>query len=323
MIYLQRSSGRVFLTRMGLRNIRINKTMSVASVLALISCLVLIGLVGLAAVNLNRMLDQFSSRNVIMVYLHQGTPEQERLSLQARVEALDNVQACLFISSDEAYAKVVAGQDYALLDGIDKDFMPEAFEVMPISMDGFDRTLAELNAMVIPTAAGGTEPVTGIKSVRHFQDVAKKLAALQNALTIAFFALIGLLLTVSVVIIAGTVRATMYSRQQEIKVMKSVGAAPAYIRWPFLVEGIALSVTGSLAALGLVFVLYLALTKALEPLLGSLLTGYEMAPFEQYLKYLLPGFLGIGLVTGGGGSMLSITRYLKEKVYEKSELENE
>ena len=309
---MQRSSGRVFLTRMGLRNIRINKTMSVASVLVLVSCLMLIGLVALSAVNLERMLDQFSSRNVIMVYLRQGTSEQERYSLQARIEVLDNVQACLFISSDEAYQKVVAGQDYALLDGIDKDFMPEAFEITPLSMEAFDQTLAELNAL------GGV-----VQNVRHFQDVAKKLTALRNALTIAFVALIGLLLTVSVFIIAGTVRATMYSRQQEIKVMKSVGAAPAFIRWPFLVEGMALSVAGSLAALGLVFVLYLVLTKALEPLLGSLLTGYEMVPFGQYLQYLLPGFIGIGLVTGGGGSMISITRYLKEKVYEKSELENE
>jgi cell division protein FtsX len=87
------------------------------------------------------------------------------------------------------------------------------------------------------------------------------------------------------------------------------------------VEGIALGIAGSLAAMGLVFVVYLGLARALEPLLSRLLTGYTLVPFGAYLQYLLPGFLCVGLLTGGGGSMVSITRYLKEKVYEKSELE--
>ncbi|MDR3313167.1 MAG: permease-like cell division protein FtsX [Oscillospiraceae bacterium] len=304
------NGGRVFLTRMGLHNIRVNKTMSIASVLVLISCLMLMGLVFMAAINLNEMLAQFSSRNVIMVYLSDGVTEPERESLERQIMRLENVQGCIYISSEEAYEKIAAGQDFSVLDGIQKDFMPESFEVTPLSMAEFDETVAQLEGL------GST-----VQRVRHFQGVARQLSALERALTIVGAAVIGVLLVVSVFIISGTVRATMYSRQQEIKVMKSVGAAPSFIRWPFLVEGVALGVVGSLAAMGLVFVLYLALAQALEPLLSSLLTGFTLVPFGQYLKYLLPGFLGVGLLTGGGGSMFSITRYLKEKVYENSELE--
>ncbi len=309
---MQRSSGRVFLTRMGLRNIRTNKTMSVASVLVLVSCLMLIGLVTLAAINLNQMLAQFSSRNVIMVYLRQGLTDAERQDIRLRIEQIDNVKECTFISSAEAYEKIVNGRDFALLEGVDKSFMPESFEVIPLSMDAFDETVTTLRGLG-----------SGVQNVGHFQGVARQLSALERALSVLGVTVIGVLMAVSVFIISGTVRATMYSRQQEIKVMKSVGAAPAFIRWPFLVEGIALGVIGSLLALGLVFVVYLALAKTLEPLLGSLLTGYVAVPFKNYLHFLLPGFLGVGLLTGGGGSMISITRYLKEKVYEKSELESE
>jgi len=113
----------------------------------------------------------------------------------------------------------------------------------------------------------------------------------------------------------------MYSRQQEIKVMKSVGASPAFIRWPFLVEGVVLGLLGSGAALLVVFLVYLAMDKALEPLLDTLLGGFRLAPFKDQLKLLLPGFFVVGVLTGAMGSMVSITRYLKEKVYEKSELE--
>ena len=103
--------------------------------------------------------------------------------------------------------------------------------------------------------------------------------------------------------------------------MKSVGAAPAFIRWPFLVEGMSIGMIGTAFAFGVVFLVYLGLAAALEPLLGSLLDGFTVLPFVQQLPILLPLFVGVGLFTGGGGSMLSITRYLKEKVYENSELD--
>jgi hypothetical protein len=70
-----------------------------------------------------------------------------------------------------------------------------------------------------------------------------------------------------------------------------------------------------------VFLVYLGLSHVMEPFLGKLLGGYKVLPFSGQLQVLLPGFLCVGVVTGGGGSMLSITRYLKEKVYEKSELD--
>jgi cell division transport system permease protein len=304
---MHNSSGRVFLTRMGFRNIRVNKTMSVASVLVLVSSLMLIGLVALAAINLNQMLAQFSARNVIMVYLADGTSEADRNTIQSKILEMENIEGCVFISREEAYNTMVANAtDYALLDGADKDFLPEGFEVVPASMEDFDVTVNALWALG-----------SMVSSVRHFQGVAQQLSALEKALTIVGVAVIGVLLAVSVFIISGTVRATMYSRQQEIKVMKSVGAATPFIRWPFLVEGIALGLCGALVALVAVFGVYTALTGALEPLLSRILTGYSLVSFLRYLPYLLPAFLLLGLLTGGGGSMVSITRYLKEKVYEK------
>jgi cell division transport system permease protein len=288
--------------------------MSIASVLVLVSCLMLIGLVFLSAVNLNSILAQFSARNVIVAYPQAGLTQTQRTQLQREIEALPGVAECSYVSSQEALERILANNqgDYPLLEGADAQFMPESFEVTPAGMEDFDGLVAALETL---------DPA--IASVRHFQGVAAQLSALERALTILGLAVIGILLLVSVFIISSTVQATMYSRQQEIKVMKSVGAAPSFIRWPFLVEGLVLGLLSSLAALALVFVVYLALGQALEPLLSKLLSGYSLLPFARQLKTLLPGFLGVGLLTGGGGSMLSISRYLKEKVYENSELDEE
>ena len=305
------SSGRVFLTRMGLRNIRINRTMSVASVLVLVSCLMLIGLVFLASINLNGMFAEFSSRNVIMVYLNPGLEGDQIEDLQMRVENVPNIKSVKFISSQEAYERVLRNNDgnFALLEGSDTGFLPSAFEVSPAGLETFDETVALLEDL---------DP--GITSVRHFQEVAQQLGALERALGIFGAAVIGILMLVSVFIISSTIKATMYSRQQEIKVMKSVGASPAFIRWPFLVEGVVLGVLGSVIALGFVFLVYQLLGQAMAPLFARLLGGgFQLIPFARYLPRMLPGFLAVGIITGGGGSMLSITRYLKEKVYDKAD----
>ena len=305
------SSGRIFLTRMGLRNIRMNRTMSVASVLVLVSCLMLIGLVLLASINLNGIFAEFSSRNVIMVYLNPGLDGEQTAELQKRVENVPNIKSVRFISSEEAYERILRNNDgnFALLEGSDPGFLPSAFEVSPAALDAFEETVGVL-----------AELDPGITSVRHFQEVAQQLGALERALGIFGAAVIGILMLVSVFIISSTIKATMYSRQQEIKVMKSVGASAAFIRWPFLVEGVVLGVLGSLIAMGFVFLVYLLLGQAMAPLFARLLGGgFELVPFVEYLPRLLPGFLAVGVLTGGGGSMLSITRYLKEKVYDKTD----
>jgi len=307
-----RSSGRAFLTRMGLRSVYTNRTMSMASVLVLVSCLMLIGLVTLLAVNLNQGFDQFSSRNVVMVFTVPGLEQEQIDTLQRKIDALPTVGGSEYISSEEAYRRVIARNesDFKLLQDVDPAFMPDGFEVSPLSQSQLESTVEQLERL---------DPA--IQSVKHFQGVAAQLSALQRALTILGAAVIGILLLVSVFIISSTVQTTMYSRQQEIKVMKSVGAAPAFIRWPFLVEGVVLGLLGSAAALLVVYLVYLAMERALEPLLNTLLGGFKLAPFGEQLKLLLPGFFIVGILTGGGGSMVSITRYLKEKVYEKSELD--
>jgi cell division transport system permease protein len=307
-----KSSGRAFLTRMGLRSVYTNRTMSMASVLVLVSCLMLIGLVTLLAVNLNLVFAEFSSRNVVMAFTVPGLEQEQIDQLQRKIDSLPTVSGSRYISSQEAYRRVMARNenDFKLLQDVDPAFMPDGFEVFPLSQSQLESTVEQLQRL---------DPA--VQSVRHFQGVAAQLSALQKALTILGAAVIGILLLVSVFIISSTVQTTMYSRQQEIKVMKSVGAAPAFIRWPFLVEGVVLGLLGSAVALLVVYLVYLGTDKAMEPLLDTLLGGFRLAPFKDQLKLLLPGFFVVGVLTGGVGSMVSITRYLKEKVYEKSELE--
>jgi len=302
---------RGYLTKMGLKNIITNRTMSTASVLVLVSCLMLIGLVFLAAINFNAMFRELSSYNVIRVFLVPGLQEYQLELLENRILGLDNVRGIDFVPHEEALRRMQHSHSdmFTLLEGRDERFLPDSFEVRPDRMGEFDITVQQLQNF---------DPA--IESVGHVQDIAQQLSAVERAFLILGGAAVLVLLLVSIFIISSTVQTTMYTRQQEIKVMKSVGAAPSFIRWPFLVEGICIGLLGAIVALGVVFVVYLGVERALAPMLSRLLQGYEPLPFLQQLTIMLPLFFGVGILTGGGGSMLSITRYLKEKVYD-SELE--
>jgi len=302
--------GRGYLTRMGFRNISSNRTMSMASVLVLVSCLMLIGLVFLTATDFNRAFQNFSARNVIRVFLVPGMEDNHRNDLQNRIAALDGVREVRYVSQAEAleHMRATYADDFRLLDGAREDFLPPSFEVSPTSqqLDYFTATVNQLE---------GFDPA--ITSVGHMQGVAQQLATIERAFLVVGGALILVLLLVSIFIISSTVQTTMFTRQQEIKVMKSVGAAPAFIRWPFLVEGIIIGLIGSAVSLVIVCLVYFfGVARLLESLLGVLLPAFSPLSLREQLPLLLIVFFGLGLLTGGGGSMLSITRYLKENVYE-------
>ncbi|MCL2445764.1 MAG: permease-like cell division protein FtsX [Oscillospiraceae bacterium] len=302
--------GRGYLTRMGFRNISSNRTMSMASVLVLVSCLMLIGLVFLTASDFNRAFQDFSSRNVIRVFLVPGLEENQRNDLERRIATLDNVREVRYVSQAEAleHMRVTYADDFRLLDGAREDFLPPSFEISPASqqLEYFNATVRQLEDFD-----------QAITSVGHMQGVAQQLATIERAFLIVGGALIIVLLLVSIFIISSTVQTTMFTRQQEIKVMKSVGAAPAFIRWPFLVEGLIIGFAGSAIALGIVCLVYFfGVARLLGSLLSVLLPTFTPLSLLAQLPLLLIVFFGLGLLTGGGGSMLSITRYLKENVYE-------
>ncbi|MCL2195263.1 MAG: permease-like cell division protein FtsX, partial [Oscillospiraceae bacterium] len=111
--------GRGYLTRMGFRNISSNRTMSMASVLVLVSCLMLIGLVFLTATDFNRAFQNFSARNVIRVFLVPGMEDNHRNDLQNRIAALDGVREVRYVSQAEAleHMRATYADDFRLLDG--------------------------------------------------------------------------------------------------------------------------------------------------------------------------------------------------------------
>ncbi len=290
-----------YLTREGIKNIGINRLMSVASIAVLMSCLMIMGFALLLFLNVDSLLGYIESQNVIMVFSEVNADELTVNELKDSLTDTENVSAVEFISKEEAFQMVVSsfGINSEILENLDSDFLPAGFKVTVSDMSLFGETVSKIKSL------------NGVSSVRENSDLASKLEEIRLAVTYISIGVIIVLLIVSMFIIANTVRITMFSRKLEISIMKAVGATNWFIRWPFLVEGITIGLISSVVSFLLLALLYNLLSGPFSIIFGVL--GNAVVNFWDYALVLFAGFIVLSVLTGGIGSLISMRKYLKEQ----------
>ena len=124
--------------------------------------------------------------------------------------------------------------------------------------------------------------------------------------SITFLVAIVLLVTASTLLIANTIRLSIFARRREIEVMKLVGATNWFVRGPFMLEGLLQGLGGSILA---VILLVFGKEIALPAILPHLDGGSDVHPLPFALNAL--SLLGAGLLLGAAGSGLTLRRFLQ------------
>ena len=248
--------------------------------------------------NINALLDNIESQNVIMVYIQDGTSDDDINKMEDSINSMDNVQNVVFVSKEEAFKAQLEdmGSDAELLKDMENP-LPDAFKVAVKDMAYFNDTVTDLRSL------------NNVETVRENGDVADKLVNIRQAVTIVIAGMVALLFIVSLFIIANTIRITMFSRKLEISIMKAVGATNWFIRWPFMVEGVVIGIISSFVSFGVLAGLYQGVVYVFKDLLAL----FTPIGFLQYAGYILLIFLAIGMFTGSVGSLISMGKYLKEQ----------
>lgn len=309
---MKKRRGRIgYLTKEGFRNIRVNHLMSIASIAVLMSCLVMMGAAFMVIVNVNNVMSEIESQNVVMVYLKDEVQGEAITEMREKITLMQNVKKCEFVDKETAFKQQLEelDTDATYFEGVENP-LPDLFKVSVSDMTKFDKTVAELKAL------------DGVDSVRDNREIAQTLVKIRQTIFYVSIGIIAVLLLISLFIIANTVRITMYSRRLEINIMKSVGATNWFIRWPFMVEGMVLGAISGILSLAVVWGLYRLVQPSVTSMLTMVSRGFTTVPFLNYAIYLLVAFLAIGIVSGGIGSLISIQKYLKERggvVYEETE----
>ncbi len=284
-----------FLVKEGVRSLRQNLFMSAASILVLVSCLLITGCAYLVYENVEHAFDWAYQQNVVVAYAKADVTDERAAAMKGELEALDNVAHVEYISK-EALLDRYKDEFGELLEDLEADNpLQDAFVISFEDLDVFDATVSSLKT------------VKDIDKVDYDQALSQTLVKVRRVVLTVGVWVIALLLIVSLFIIANTIKLTVYSRRREISIMRSVGATPWFVRFPFMVEGIILGCAAGVVSYALLFGIYEAIRQNF-----TFSSSLQLIPFTAVWWQLLLGFLAGGMITGVLGSTVSIGRYLKE-----------
>lgn len=292
-----------YLFKEGIRNTWTNRMMSIASICVLMSCLVLIGCASMIFLNIESLLGRIEEENVVMVYIEDGTTKADITAMGETIKAIDNVKGIEFVAKETAWEEQLATMEEAqreFFTEISSDIpLPDAYKVTVDDLSYFDSTIDQIKQL------------DHIDTIRENKDLAKKLVTIRHGIEVIAIVIIAVLLAISVFIIQNTIKLTVYSRRLEISIMKSVGATNSFVRLPFVVEGMILGIISGVVSLGVVWAFYEFAINQFRDLLISL--GLEALKFADYALPMLGAFVLIGIITGVGGALLSMGRYLNKE----------
>ena len=293
-----------YLIKEGARNIWVNRMMSLASIGILVSCMLLIGSAILLSINLNGMVSYVENQNEMVAFLEDSADDVTVSAVEAALNSNDNVDSFAFVSREEAlerYSEIVPD---SLLENLEQD----TEEVFPLS---FRITLKDLSLIDETTAQ--IESIPGIMRVNAPTNVAETVTGIKRAVYICGSGIVIILLAVTLIIIANTIKVTVFNRRKEINIMKFVGATDRFIRMPFVVEGILLGVISACIAYLLLWGGYTYLINYVQTQASATLSAFlkNLVPFSQVAKQLLASFAVGGIAIGVFGSMIFVRKHLK------------
>ncbi len=287
-----------FFLRESFRAMRRNAAPSFAALATVLVTMLVVGVFIPAVEVTNDAANNVRDRLIVDVFLKTSATRSDATRVQGEIKALPHVRSVQFVSKQQAFAQQKAQNPaaYALL-GYNP--LPDTFHVTP---DNPANVLA-IHAALSP----GSGPLdSAIASVSNKKAYTKKALELTSAIKWGGLAFALLLTIASILLIANTIRLSLFARRREVEVMKLVGATDWFIRWPFVIEGVLVGAAGAVVAIG---VLALAKVALLDPLFSgwALVGGIRTIAFPALLGILM----GAGVLVSAIGSGVSLRRFLR------------
>ena len=279
-----------------------NMLMTMASVIAVAACISILSFSFCVGSNLQYMLSQMEDSIGISVFLKGELSGEEIEDMKKEIGKIDHVESVQYISPADALddLKQSWGADEDIFIGLSEENNPLSHSFQ-ISLDKIENQSAVLTAL---------ENVDGIDNVRHGQTETELLIKANRIFSIASALVMLLLGAISVMIIMNTIRISVVNRRIEINIMKYVGATDWFIRWPFIIEGIIIGLTGALIPLIIGFPIYAKVTSAIFAYL-PMVTFVQFRLTGDIFGFLFPIGTLFGIALGVIGSVTSIRKHLR------------
>jgi cell division transport system permease protein len=298
-------SGVNYLTAQGFRNIKNNRVMSLASFCILLVSILLIGFTYLFIENVNAIIGGVEGKNEVVVFLDDGLSDVETQIIGQTISSTENVEKAYFFSKEEGFSEMKSQipNSEELFNYIGEDSpLPDSFRVTVRDIAVISRTLMDIDR------------IEGVYSVSAPSEFISLLSDIRNAFSIISFGVMAALLIVCIIVISNSARASVAFRQEDITIMKLVGATDTFIKFPFFIEGVLMGVISGVAATAVTYFIYTNLSEMITEtnttLLLALGVGGLIPASELALRFVLIAVLG-GAAVSGLVTSFSTNKYLK------------
>ncbi|MGI8428877.1 MAG: cell division protein FtsX [Solirubrobacteraceae bacterium] len=292
-----------FFLRESLRTMRRNAAPSFAALATVLVTMLVLGVFIPIVQATNGAANSVRSRVLVDVYLKSSATSADEARVRRALLGVAHVKSLEFVSKQTAYAQQSKQnpQAYALLAA---NPLPDTFHVVP---DNPANVLAIRSSLAPTTVGGGTQAIdAAIQSVSNHKDDTRKILQVTNLVTITAAALTVLLTLASILLIANTIRLSLYSRRREVEVVELVGATDWFLRWPFVIEGVIVGALGGMLAILLLGVGKIAL---IDPLAHDF--ALIAAPSTIGFGMLVAVLMVASVAVSAAGSGLSLRRFLR------------
>lgn len=290
----------------GFRGVARHWAMALSSAVAVTMTLIIVSVFAIFTFHLTKFTTNFEEGVMIsaMIDFDHETPEEE-LAIRNQIAKIEGVNEITYYTKEQEYDYFLQmweddERTQQLFEGFrDDNYMHDAYYVTVHS--GYD----------ISVVAGQIKSIAGIANVSYGgQSTLDIVSALQAIRRFGTF-LVGGLCILAVFLIQNTIKLTIYARQDEIDIMRNVGATNMFIRSPFLFEGVIIGTIGSLIPIIVTVWSYNTLYTRTEGIIVS--NMFRLAQPNPYIYYEALFLFGMGVGVGLLGSLLSVNRYLRWK----------
>jgi cell division transport system permease protein len=293
-----------FATREAVRALRRNAVPSFAAVATVLVTVLILGVFIPVVQATTGAANEIRAKVILDVYLDPAAKPEDR----ARVERIIRAEApavgsVRYISKEQAYAEERKRNPEAY-DLLGANPLPDTLRVTPDEPEN----VGLIRDFLTPESPSGGRTVIdpAIDEVRNREEDTNKILSATRVVKLTMGLLAALLVLASVLLIANTIRLSLYARRREVEVMKLVGATDWFIRWPFVIEGMIVGALG-----GVLAVLSLGVVKValVDPLAAdfALIAAPETMNFGLLVAVLIGASIGVSAL----GSGLSLRRFLR------------
>lgn len=284
----------------GIRSIFRNKWYSLASVATITACLFLFGLFYAVVMNFEHIVKSVEEDISVTVFFDEGTSDARVAEIGDLLKLRPEVADLKYVSSEEAWEEVKE----TILNGD-----AEGFTTNPVANSNH-------YVVYLSDVAKNDALVTYLKSIPEVRKVndssvlAEALSSVNLIISYVSLAIIVMLLAVSVFLISNTVTIGISVRQEEIGIMKYVGATDFFVRAPFVIEGMLIGAIGAAIPLGIIYPMYNKVIVYATAQFPSLSRILKFLTVDEIFSALIPISFIIGVGIGFVGSFSTVKKHL-------------